>query len=126
MISTTSVSSRASAIREPIAVRSIRLRRSKEVAAAPNAGEAAFIDALPYPQCLSSHPRMPSSNQATPALQVPTQLLHELGEAKLALGTGCVLMSLGNWRADGEVVADIERQSLDQDVLVALQSLELA
>ncbi|MDT4876515.1 hypothetical protein FQZ97_1119520 [compost metagenome] len=54
------------------------------------------------------------------------KLFDELLEARLALGPGRVLVGFGHWRADGQEVADKQRQRLDLDVLVALQPLELA
>src|SRR3546814_10762145 len=66
------------------------------------------------------------AHQAAPAQQVAAQLFNELLEARLALGAGGLLVSLGDWCADREVVADEQRQRLDLDVLVALQALGLA
>ncbi|MCY1563251.1 hypothetical protein D9M68_1007640 [compost metagenome] len=54
------------------------------------------------------------------------QLLDELGEAQLALRARRLLMGFRHRRADCQVVAHVERDGLDQDVLVALQALELA
>jgi hypothetical protein len=66
------------------------------------------------------------AHQAAPAQQVAAQLFNELLEARLALGAGGLLVRLGDWCADREVVADEQRQRLDLDVLVALQALGLA
>ena len=49
------------------------------------------------------------------------ELFDELLEAGLALGAGRILMGFGNGRADGQEVADEQRQRFDLDVLVALQ-----
>jgi hypothetical protein len=52
------------------------------------------------------------AHQAAPA-QVAAKLLDELLEARLALGAGRVLVRLGNRRADGQEVADEQRQRFD-------------
>ena len=66
------------------------------------------------------------THEASPAQQVATKLLHELLEARFALGARCLLVRLGNRHADREVVADEQRQRFDGDVLVALHTLGLA
>ena len=65
-------------------------------------------------------------DRAAPAQQVAAELFDELLEARLALGAGRFLVRLGNRRTDGQEVAAEQRQCLDFDVLIALQSLELA
>jgi hypothetical protein len=57
---------------------------------------------------------------------VAAQLFNELLEACFALGAGGLLVRLGDWRADREVVANEQRQRLNLDVLVALHALGLA
>ena len=54
------------------------------------------------------------------------ELFDELLEARLALGAGRFLVCFGDRCADGQEVADEQRQRFDLDVLVALQPLELA
>ena len=58
--------------------------------------------------------------------EVAAKLLGELLESRLALRAGRVLVRFGNRRADGEVVADEQRQRFDGDVLIALHALGLA
>ncbi|HIH4893261.1 TPA: hypothetical protein ACYSB0_005315 [Citrobacter freundii] len=65
------------------------------------------------------------AHQAPAAQQVAAKLFDKLLETRLALGAGCVLMGFGNRCADGEEVADEQRQRLDLDVLVALQAFGL-
>ena len=66
------------------------------------------------------------AHQAAPAQQVAAQLFDELLEAGLALGACRVLMRFGNRRADGQEVADEQRQRFDLDVLITLQPFGLA
>ena len=65
------------------------------------------------------------AHQTAPAQQMAAELFDELLEACLALGASRFLMGLGNRRADGEEVADEQRQRFDLDVLVALQAFDL-
>lgn len=64
-------------------------------------------------------------DQAVPAQQMPAELFDELLEARPPLRTCRILMGFGHRRADRQKVAHVERQRLDQDVLVALQFVEL-
>ena len=62
------------------------------------------------------------AHEAAAAQQVAAKLFDELLEARLALGAGRFLMRFGNRRADGQEVADEQRQRFDLDVLVTLQA----
>ena len=68
---------------------------------------------------------MDIANQAAPTLEVAGELLDELRIASTALGSDRVLLALGNGHRDRQEVAHVERYGLDQDVLVALQPVEL-
>ena len=65
-------------------------------------------------------------DQAAPAQQMPAKLFDELLEACAALSARRLLMRLRHRGADGEEVAHVERQRLDQDILIPLQLIELA
>lgn len=65
------------------------------------------------------------AHQTAATQQVTAQLLDELLEARLALGAGRVLVGFWHWRADGQEIADEQRQRFDLDVLVALQAFGL-
>ena len=66
------------------------------------------------------------THQTAPAHKVAAQLFDELLEPRLAMRAGRLLMRFGNRRADGQEVANEQRQRFDLDVLVALQALGLA
>ena len=66
------------------------------------------------------------THQAISALQVAGELLHELLEARASLRPRGLLMRFRHGKGHREVTAHEERQRFDQDVLVALQLVELA
>ncbi|KAG1605525.1 hypothetical protein G6F45_014162 [Rhizopus arrhizus] len=65
------------------------------------------------------------THEAAPAQQVAAELFAELLEARLALGAGRVLVGFWHRRADGQEIADEQRQRFDLDVLVALHAFGL-
>ena len=138
MISTTSGSSSAVAISGPIAVRSIWMRRSSEVAADERGsggicGTALMRHApalLPAPP---RHPSAPARDTVLPPHRAPGcahaagagPTVRRTARSAPCLGAGRVLMGFGHRRADGQEVADEQRQRFDLDVLVALHALGL-
>jgi len=60
--------------------------------------------------------------QTATAQQVAAQLFNELLKTRFPLRPRRVLIGFGNRRADGQVIADIQRQRFNQDGLVTLPS----
>jgi len=65
------------------------------------------------------------AHQAVTARQVPRELLDELLEACSPLRPRSLLMRLRYGSSHGELMADEERDGLDQDSLIAFQAIEL-
>ena len=64
-------------------------------------------------------------DQTAATLQVTGELVDELGVARFSLGARGLLMCLCDRRRHGQEIAHVQRESLDQNVLVPVQFVEL-